>query len=209
MDSGQTHIKITFESKFHFIKWSELCLTYFFTFDCIAEIDHSANNPKGDLKGNEHVLPISADLSSAICTGNSCTIFIPLNYDSSEHKKGWVNVRWYHRKKMSWEGEGCEIIARDKIEICMKIGQEVCEPRKVNEGSLKVQETQESIEVWQLKENDRYLSKLAVISKVTGEMVSFCDLEGHELLVEGFQQNFTRAATDNDRGGIDRIKGKL
>jgi len=196
-----------FENRFLSIPWSELRLEYFLTSDCVADIDSSA--PKLDCElfeernlNTRRLEPFHSD-DRIITVNIHCQ-----NLYSTMSKKRWINFRWYFRNGRIWEEVG-DPIAREQVELCLEKENDEDETSLFSSDSIRVQETESSVELWILKAEDKYMRKTAVIDKTTGGIISLCNQAGVEMLSKPIQPNFTRASTDNDRGGIDRVKGKV
>jgi beta-galactosidase len=63
---------------------------------------------------------------------------------------------------------------------------------------------EDTFTIQQVIGSDEHIKTLAVWEKSTGAMISYCPNEnGHDLLAGRLLPNFCRAATDNDRGGME------
>ena len=183
-------------------------MIYFYTSDSTDHVNCSANNPKErNVQEVEdyHIDSFDDEEESvtSIITKNGAEKYL------SQKKRCWINFRWYFCERRAWEEDDIPI-ATEKVELCY--GEDLTfdlNSTRGEESSIKVQETLDVFEVWVRNEEDRFMKKCATIDKETGEISSFCNHLGEDILLEPIRPNFTRAPTDNDRGGIDRVNGKL
>lgn len=208
VDSVENSVMVEFEKRSPFIQWSDVKLEAFTTMEEIRLVNHvnsSANYLEGDMNDRcTHCVHLEYD---STCR-DICRVAVT-DFDDSEHF--WLNFRWYRRNQVSWEDNAKPIpIATAKVRVYNKLKHRVRfdhDNYSLIESSIKVQETMDSLEFWCRDEGAKYFVRRSVLDKNTGMLVSFCDTNGDEILVKPMRPNFTRAATDNDRGGMDRLKG--
>ena len=207
IEDGSTYFQFEFENRSHSIQWSDLQLTYFFSFDCLSDSNLSANNAEGDSGHEEHhTIKPQFFTETGNCSMEICHDMNNLN------SKCWINFRWSYIIPKAGEEEAAPI-ATDKLEIYSEglstseiIGNLVAEDD--GDTTMNVQDTTDSIEIWSRRKDEQFMSKCAAIDKSTGWLISFSDIHGEEILAEPMCPNLSRAATDNDRAGIDRMNSK-
>lgn len=115
----------------------------------------------------------------------------------------FLNIRGFLKEKTSWADAG-HIMTTQQFPIAFKFLGGAIErkfsPRRSRAScSLFVKRTDESISVYQTGSE---VSLLAIIDKSSGSLISYCPF-GENILNGGIMPSFTRAATDNDNGGLD------
>mmetsp|Transcript_25069 Transcript_25069/g.37088 ORF Transcript_25069/g.37088 Transcript_25069/m.37088 type:complete len:1513 (-) Transcript_25069:7-4545(-) len=121
----------------------------------------------------------------------------------------FFNVSFFRSNEVEWMNSLLPV-ASEQFEIFFENERVSILPTS-QESTMKMQESEESVEIWIRKKDDRFMTRTAVIDKATGALTSFRTNSGKDILIgnQGLKPNFTRASTDNDRGGIDRIKGLM
>ena len=218
ISSRGEYLGFTFINRFHTLSWSDVYVEYFYSTD-----DCSGPSGNMDCSAYERNSSKNVETFSYVpmdCSGVEALPVYTLDRARSHlagDQRCWITFRWYFRSKRSWQGNGRspkDPISVEKIELC---------PSRVNfdeiggierllreeSSSIRFQEASGSIEIWVRSNNERYMRKYAVVDKATGCLVSYCDRNGTELLLEPLIPNFTRACTDNDRGGVDRMRGLM
>jgi beta-galactosidase len=129
----------------------------------------------------------------------SVTITLPkelLNFDSI----AWLSFRWDCCENDKKEWQTTTTIASGQIQICDNYT--VFSSRIMDQTSFTTTylHTNESVEIWQNN------CRIAIVNTSDGMLHSFLTRNGTEVLRSPLRFNITRAFTDNDRGGIDRMK---
>lgn len=210
VDTFCTSLDFQFENRSHSIQWKNLHMVYFFSWDIIDHCGHSANNLEGDY-GHEdsHIVA-----KKHIISKNNVFV-VTIHIDQEFAKKGtkrWINFRWFNDHEKPSAAESKIPIATEKIEIIFKdveqsLGNTVTSCKERAENRLDVRDNLDCLEIYR-RGDDGSIAKCAVLDKSSGWLSEFCDLDGRELLSQPLRPNFSRAATDNDRGGIDRMIGE-
>eukprot|EP00557_Chaetoceros_sp_GSL56_P010526 CAMPEP_0176482426 /NCGR_PEP_ID=MMETSP0200_2-20121128/3368_1 /TAXON_ID=947934 /ORGANISM="Chaetoceros sp., Strain GSL56" /LENGTH=1215 /DNA_ID=CAMNT_0017878739 /DNA_START=193 /DNA_END=3837 /DNA_ORIENTATION=+ len=202
--SSSEILRFRFISYFHSLSWSDVYVEYFYCNDKMKYVN-------GDTTDSEifRYFPTADDSEEFIMINT----FDRAQKCLSEYSRCWITFKWYFRSKMKWQRNNHEYhpIAIETVELCLPWPDEDhnIEINKIlrEEGcSIKVQESTSSVELWVKARGERFMRRCAVIDKTTGCITSFCNNASSEMLNEPMVPNFTRACTDNDRGGIDRVR---
>jgi beta-galactosidase len=204
ISSSSELLQFRFINYFSSLSWSDVYVEYYYS------SDH-----KKDLNCNMTDREIFSYFPTA---GRSKECITLKTFDRaqkylSEYNRCWITFKWYFRSKMKWQLNNPDKnpIAIEKVELILPSPDEYhnIEINKIlrEEGcSINVQEATSSVELWVKNRGNRFMRRCAVIDKTTGCMTSFCNNARSEMLTEPMVPNFTRACTDNDRGGIDRVR---
>jgi len=199
--ADSTTLHFCFENRFHQTPWTELQLKCFWSTDCLIHTDspnHAQNMSQAEFD-DKGVVTVEINDSYIHLLRNRNRI--------------WINFRWFYRNRMEWMTHDVDTsFAKDQVELCLPVSSTQEDiPQIPADGCLKVQNTKDTVEIWLRRSVDKYFSRSAVINKHTGNLDSFRSKGGEEILSNGMpmKPNFTRAITDNDRGGIDRIKSLM
>lgn len=141
-------------------------------------------------------------------TSISVTVKIPSDF-LGKATKVWLNFGWYCDDRDRKEWQNTSLISQDQIELRAATKFDNTSRLIANPASpmiLKCERSENEVEIWTQNSELDGFKRRAVISSVDGMLVSFVTKRGIEVLMSPFQFNMTRAFTDNDRGGIERIK---
>lgn len=121
----------------------------------------------------------------------------------------WLNLRGSLKNKETWAEMGHVLVTQQFKIVIEGLNSAPEIKRSLGEGSLEVENGVSAISV--TKRNGK---SLLTIDKKTGTIKSMTTTDGTSLLARqgdvedaGVNPNYTRAATDNDRGGIELILG--
>ena len=212
ISSRAEYLDFTFINRCHTLSWSDVYAEYFYCTDncsgAVGDVDCAAFEPSSEEKMKKFpFFPIG-------CNGLAEVRVHTLD-NARPHLSGnqrcWVVFRWYYRSQRYWEANKENPIAVERIELCPSRvnsyeNADIERLRREEGSSIRVQEASSSVEIWVRSKSEKYMRKCAIIDKATGCLTSFCDQDGSELLLEPLLPNITRACTDNDRGGVDRVK---
>ncbi len=118
----------------------------------------------------------------------------------------WLNIKCYHR-------DNTQVIAKEQFELFGESNERNVDDLKPAgfesqlRSSLKVEKAKDSITIFvQSNDYSTHKKKIASFSKLDGQLESYnytgCD---EDEVITAMKPNFTRAVTDNDRGGMDLI----
>jgi hypothetical protein len=113
----------------------------------------------------------------------------------------FLNIRCYHRDKVEWMTEDNPVAMSQAELVFDGLDIHPLRPPPTKNASVKFHVNGEAIEIWIAGKRS------AIVDKSRGILSSFFTRSGEDIFVgEGLRPNFTRAATDNDGGGIDRSR---
>jgi beta-galactosidase len=123
----------------------------------------------------------------------------------------FLNVAGVLKEDTSWAKAG-HVIAREQFSIQFKTDDSAADPPEIvapiqydTRAQVSVRETRDTLGVV-AQSDDSSALPFVVFSKHTGSILSLCwDGETDILGRKGMSPNFTRATTDNDRGGLELI----
>lgn len=118
----------------------------------------------------------------------------------------WLNLSGALKEDSVWANAGHRLVSHQfRIEFCFdETVTPATSPRKRVPGSdLETSESDDLIQIFQISCGIR--RELATFEKETGSLISYSPFEHNFLASQGIAQNFVRAATDNDRGGMELV----
>ena len=195
--SQEAHFRI--ENRSVFAPLSQFSMKYFLSIDSMT---HMNGHPKAsDGNCDQHSDIILHDIIPSESARMSIDVSDYSRYARLGHKV-FLNFRCYHRNKVEWMEKDVPI-AMDQIELIFfneSITSIPPKPRSMK--GIRWTEDVKSITIWIGEE------RTSVIDKAKGAVTNFYDRKGEDIFFggNGMSPNFTRAATDNDMGGIDRSR---
>jgi hypothetical protein len=124
------------------------------------------------------------------------------------NRRLWLNVRCYLKSND-------QVLAKEQFELLGETEEdssyEILNCSQNKNKTLKVEHSNESVDIWLTDIHNTYSKvKIASISNSNGQLISFSTPCGFSAIPNvGMMPNYTRAATDNDRGGIDQLGDML
>jgi len=184
-------VQIYLRNRFLFRKLDQIEFNWSVTSDASLDVVHTSETRSVPVDG---MLSIDLDHESKKLIGNCCL---------------WLNIQ------CMVQGED-HVIAREQFELLgeseeLELDYEIINaPCKDNQGKrLEIVNGESSTEVWLLTKNrNDQKTKIAAIDHSSGLLITHATQSGFGTMADntGLSPNYTRAVTDNDRGGIDRIK---
>eukprot|EP00547_Thalassionema_nitzschioides_P008698 CAMPEP_0194231106 /NCGR_PEP_ID=MMETSP0156-20130528/44756_1 /TAXON_ID=33649 /ORGANISM="Thalassionema nitzschioides, Strain L26-B" /LENGTH=1110 /DNA_ID=CAMNT_0038963715 /DNA_START=337 /DNA_END=3669 /DNA_ORIENTATION=- len=181
-------VEIQIENRFSFTSLEELTVRYFLSLD-------SMEHTRGQLPPRDRLFDVKPSSEGTIVVN----VKDYLKELESEHRV-FLNLRCFYSHEVEWMGKDIPI-ATDQVEIVAGKASR-CIPTRQGTGlKLAFSESNESITIYN---GDK---PQATIDKSTGLLTSFFTNRGENIFANnGLIPNFKRAVTDNDRGGVDRMK---
>lgn len=117
----------------------------------------------------------------------------------------FLNLRGYLRCENSWADIG-HVLVRQQFEIIFDF-EELWTPvpsptRQARKLRIKATSDDDVIQIFRVSESES--GPFAVIDKQSGALIQYSP-KGRNLLSKGILPNFVRAATDNDKGGLELV----
>jgi len=139
--------------------------------------------------------------------GQNLSVTITLSKELLKHDSiGWLSFRWDCCEEDKKEWQTTTLIANGQIQIGENKYVSSSGALKQTSAITTFRRTEDSVEIWTEGDGGNSNRRTAVVSASDGMLTSFLARNGLEVLVSPLRFNVTRAFTDNDRGGIDRMK---
>jgi beta-galactosidase len=120
----------------------------------------------------------------------------------AQGNKYFLNIRGFLREKTSWAEAGLTLVTQQfPVNFVFEKTLQLKEEKSPKlSARLEVTEEEKTVEVF--RDTDGGSIPLVVLDKQSGAIVSFAP-NGKNVLTDAMLPNFTRAVTDNDKGGIE------
>eukprot|EP01083_Nonionella_stella_P217609 781169_1 len=93
----------------------------------------------------------------------------------------FFNVSFFRSNEVEWMNRLLPV-ASEQFEIFFENERVSILPTS-QESTIKMQESEEAVEIWIRKKDDRFMTKTAVIEKATGALTSFRTKSGKDILI--------------------------
>ena len=115
----------------------------------------------------------------------------------------FLNIRGSLKSATAWSEEGHTLVTQQlPVTLVDPPAPVLAAPSAPIDGSLKVTVSDADVQVWRRPSNGDEPVLLAAIERDQGSLCHYAP-HGRNVLVDGIRPNFTRATTENDRGGLE------